>query len=114
MRAEVTARQNRPLEPVYPVVFFDASRVKIRDDGLVRDKAVDLVLIALPHRLGVEHRKPTAVPRKLDPVTQAAFIMGHEALLNQLSADEVTLFMDAAHPTHAVRLYCTATLPALP
>src|SRR5439155_6440559 len=30
--------QNRPLEPLYPLVFFDALRVKIRDEGLVRNK----------------------------------------------------------------------------
>jgi putative transposase len=41
---EVTAWQNRPLEPVYPVVFFDALRVKIREDGVVRNKAVYLAL----------------------------------------------------------------------
>ena len=34
--AEVTAWQSRPLEPMYPVVFFDALRVKIRDDATVR------------------------------------------------------------------------------
>jgi putative transposase len=38
--AEITAWQNRPLEPMYPVVFFDALRVKIRDDAVVRNKAV--------------------------------------------------------------------------
>ena len=36
--------QNRPLEPSYPLVFFDAIRVKIRDEGLVRNKAVYLAL----------------------------------------------------------------------
>jgi putative transposase len=36
--------QNRPLESLYPVVVFDALRVKIRDDGLVRNKAVYLAL----------------------------------------------------------------------
>src|ERR1700751_1334824 len=41
---QVTAWQNRPLDAVYPVVFFDALRVKIRDDGLVRNKAVYVVL----------------------------------------------------------------------
>src|SRR5690606_11271318 len=46
--AEVTAWQNRPLEPMYPVVFFDALRVKIRDEGLVRNKAVYLALAVLP------------------------------------------------------------------
>ena len=36
--------QNRPLEPMYPLVFFDALRVKIRDEGLVRNKAVYIAL----------------------------------------------------------------------
>ena len=42
--AEVTAWQGRPLETVYPVVFFDALRVKIREDAVVRNKAVYLAL----------------------------------------------------------------------
>ena len=42
--SEVTAWQARPLERVYPVVFFDALRVKIRDEGVVRSKAVYLAL----------------------------------------------------------------------
>jgi putative transposase len=42
--AEVTAWQSRPLETVYPVVFFDALRVKIREDNVVRNKAVYLAL----------------------------------------------------------------------
>jgi len=42
--AEVTAWQARPLETVYPVVFFDALRVKVRDDNVVRNKAVYLAL----------------------------------------------------------------------
>jgi len=46
--AEVTAWQNRPLEPLYPVVFFDALRVKIREEGTVRIKAVYLALAVLP------------------------------------------------------------------
>ena len=41
---DVTAWQNRPLEPVYAIVYFDALRVKIRDEGLVRNKAVDLAI----------------------------------------------------------------------
>lgn len=41
---EVAAWQNRPLEAVYPLVFFDAIRVKIRDEGLVRNKAVHIAL----------------------------------------------------------------------
>ncbi|WP_042589460.1 IS256-like element ISRso7 family transposase, partial [Ralstonia solanacearum] len=46
--AEVTAWQARPLDPMYPVVFFDALRVKIREDAVVRNKAVYLALGVLP------------------------------------------------------------------
>jgi putative transposase len=41
---EVAAWQARPLEPVYPLVFLDALRVKVRDEGLVRNKAVHIAL----------------------------------------------------------------------
>jgi putative transposase len=41
---EVKEWQSRPLDPMYPVVFFDALRVKIRDDGMVRNKAVYVAL----------------------------------------------------------------------
>jgi putative transposase len=46
--SEVTAWQSRPLETMYPVVFFDALRVKIREDAVVRSKAVYLALAVLP------------------------------------------------------------------
>ena len=46
--SEVTAWQARPLEPMYPVVFFDALRVKIREDAVVRNKAIYLALGVLP------------------------------------------------------------------
>lgn len=42
--AEALSWQSRSLEPMYPVVFFDALRVKIRDDGVVGNKAVYLAL----------------------------------------------------------------------
>jgi len=60
-------------------------------------------LIALLHRLGMEHRKPKTISRKLDPAKQVAFIKTYEALMNQLPADEAVIFADAVHPTHAVR-----------
>jgi len=41
---ELAAWQGRPPEPVYPLVFFDALRVKIRDEGLVRNKTVYVAL----------------------------------------------------------------------
>jgi putative transposase len=46
--SEVTAWQSRPLEPLYPVVFFDALRVKVREDAVVRNKAIYLALGVLP------------------------------------------------------------------
>jgi putative transposase len=45
---EITAWQQRPLERCYPVVLFDALRVKIRDEGVVRNKAVYLALGITP------------------------------------------------------------------
>lgn len=42
--AEVTTWQARPLEAMYPVVFFDALRVKIKEDAVVRNKAIYLAL----------------------------------------------------------------------
>jgi putative transposase len=41
---EVKDWQTRPLDACYPVVFFDALRVKIRDEGLVKNKAVYVAL----------------------------------------------------------------------
>jgi putative transposase len=41
---EVRDWQNRPLDSVYPVVFFDALRVKIRDEGTVKNKAIYVAL----------------------------------------------------------------------
>jgi putative transposase len=41
---EVKAWQSRPLESVYAIVYFDALRVKIRDEGTVRNKAVYLAI----------------------------------------------------------------------
>ena len=45
---EVAEWQNRPLDAVYPLVFFDAIRVKIRDEGFVRNKAIYIALGILP------------------------------------------------------------------
>ena len=41
---EIAAWQARPLEATYPLVFFDALRVKVRDEGLVCNKAVHIAL----------------------------------------------------------------------
>jgi putative transposase len=41
---EIAAWQGSPLEPDYPLIFFDALRVKVRDEGVVRNKAVHIGL----------------------------------------------------------------------
>ena len=41
---EVAAWQQRPLDAAYPLVFFDAIRVKIRDEGMVKNKAIHIAL----------------------------------------------------------------------
>jgi putative transposase len=50
---EVGEWQNRPLDACYPLVFFDAIRVKIRDEGFVRNKAVYIALGILPDGIKV-------------------------------------------------------------
>ena len=45
---EVGEWQNRALDACYAIVFFDAIRVKIRDEGFVRNKAVYIALAVLP------------------------------------------------------------------
>ena len=60
-------------------------------------------LVALLHRLGMEHRKPQSVSQKLDVDKQKAFIKAYETLMNTLPDDEAVMFADAVHPTHAAR-----------
>lgn len=45
---QVAEWQNRPLDALYALVFFDVLRVKIRDEGTVRNKAVYLALGVRP------------------------------------------------------------------
>ena len=59
--AEVAEWQSRPLEPLYPVVFFDALRVKVRDQGTVCNKAVYLALGITP---GWPQAHPGTVDRR--------------------------------------------------
>jgi transposase len=60
-------------------------------------------IIKLLKRLGMEYRKPKALPRNLDPAKQAAFIKAYNDFLNNLADDEAVMFADAVHPTHAAR-----------
>ncbi len=44
VQEEITLWQNRPLDEVYPIVYLDAIRVKVRQDGRVINKAVYLAI----------------------------------------------------------------------
>ena len=75
-----------------------------REFGLVYESRSGL--IALLHRLDLldlEYHKPNVIPRKLDEDKQKAFIEDYDKTLNSLGNDEVVLFADAVHPTHAAR-----------
>ena len=54
---EVTAWQSRPLDSVYPVVFFDALVVKVRDNNVVTNKAAHIAIgvdtDGIKHVLGI-------------------------------------------------------------
>ncbi|WP_096291213.1 IS256 family transposase [Mycobacterium ahvazicum] len=41
---EIAAWQSRPVDPVYPIRYIDASRLKIRDSGVVANKAAHVVI----------------------------------------------------------------------
>ena len=41
---EVKLWQNRPLEELYPIVYLDALRVKVRDEGHIQSQAIYVVL----------------------------------------------------------------------
>jgi transposase-like protein len=75
--AEVTAWQARPLKPMYPVMFFDALRVKMREDAVVRNKAIYLALRVLPDdtrdTLALWIESTEAAAAKLDAFEQGAW-----------------------------------------
>jgi putative transposase len=41
---EIVAWQSRPVDPVYPILYIDAIRIKIRDGGVVANKAAHVVI----------------------------------------------------------------------
>lgn len=41
---EIAAWQSRPVDPVYPILYIDAIRIKIRDGGVVANKAAHVVI----------------------------------------------------------------------
>src|SRR5947209_16401247 len=44
VKEEVRAWQSRPLDPLYPIVYLDALMVKMRDNGVVQNRAVYVAL----------------------------------------------------------------------
>ena len=60
-------------------------------------------LIALMNRVGLVFRKPVLIPRLVDGEAQIAWITAYEKLLNEMTPNEMTMFMDAVHPAHQSR-----------
>jgi transposase len=60
-------------------------------------------LIALLNRVGLVFRKPVLVPRVIDAEAQSDWIKAYEALLNEMTPNEMAMFMDAVHPAHQSR-----------
>src|SRR5207248_8064946 len=92
------AWQARPLEAIYPLVFFDAFRVKIHDEGLVRNKAVHIALGVrakravglqendlLVQQVTLDQRRPE--PR-LQPIALQFFTAAGPARQGSLAASE--------------------------
>ena len=41
---EIVMWQQRPLESVYPIMYIDGTRFKIRDDSIYKEKSVHLII----------------------------------------------------------------------
>lgn len=68
-------------------------------------------LVALLHRLRMEHRKLTSITYKLDLDKQVAFIKACESLLNQIADDEAVLFGVPAHSVGSVGSWSPTDVP---
>ncbi len=67
---EVKIWQSRPLESVYPIVYFDCLVVKVRQDKLIINKSV---YVALSHQL-CKFREPLNSTIKFDHKMSHSFI----------------------------------------
>ena len=69
---EVTSWQTRPLDAVYPIVYIDALVIKVRDGGMVDNKAAHLVI-------GAGHRRVQARAGDLDRRRRGRPVLGRRA-----------------------------------
>ena len=73
---EVRAWQNRPLDPIYPIVYLDALFVKMRHEGRVENRAV-FVGIGVSQEGTKQVWSPRPVrSKKIDPTTLQAHLAG--------------------------------------
>ena len=59
--------------------------------------------IKLLARLGVEYRKPKALPWVVSSEKQANFITMYQRLMTELGADEAVYFAGAVHPEYQTK-----------
>jgi transposase len=55
---------------------------------------------------GFRYKKPKATRVKADPEKQEEWVKGYQALVDETPADELIVFMGAAHPTVAIKIVC--------
>jgi putative transposase len=65
---EIAAWQSRPVDPVYPILYVDAIRIKIRDGGVVANKAAHIVI-------GVDVEGVKQGPGYLDPADRRSEVL---------------------------------------
>jgi transposase-like protein len=96
---EVTQWQQRPLDALYPVVLFDCLRVKIRDEGIVKNKAVYLALgidrSGMKDVLGLWIEQTEGAPFWLRVMTELKSRGVQDILITLI--DGLTGFPDAIH-----------------
>jgi putative transposase len=82
---EITAWQNRPVDAVYPIVYIDAIVIKIRDGGVVANKAAHLVVgvdvDGFKHVLGVWLQTHEGAKFWLSVLTELRHRGLHDALI---------------------------------
>jgi len=88
VQEEITLWQNRPLDDIYPIVYLDAIRIKVRQEGRVINKAVYLAigvnLDGIKEVLGMWTAETEGAKFWLQVVTELVAEPGREGHLHRL------------------------------
>lgn len=100
--ASARAWRSRPLEPMYPIVFFESVRVKVLEGGAVRNKLVHLALAIHPD--GAKE----VIGLWTDTAGGAAFWRGVMEDLRRRGVEDVLFFV------HSAKEECAAIAAVFP